>query len=116
MLVRSLLQFFLLIGLALAPICGMGGAATAMPTAEQATEHRVVAADRGHCAKTDAQQEDETQSDADFDCRVGCAGVLAATPTLAETSVVASINRSIAVAASAAGLTPAAEPRPPRLS
>jgi hypothetical protein len=47
---------------------------------------------------------------------MGCAGVLALTPSIGETPIVANVRRIIAVVVPAAGLSPAAEPRPPRLS
>jgi hypothetical protein len=93
----------------------MGGAAMAMPTGAQATEHHAAAADEGHCADMGGQQDNGSQS-FDFDCRMACAGVLALTPSIGETPIVATVPRIMAVVEPAVGSSPAAEPRPPRLS
>ena len=120
MATRGLLQLMLLIALVLAPICGMGGGAMAMPLPDsaQTTQHHSMSAAVGHCADMGGQQDDDSSDrGSDTECRMmGCAGMLTPTTRLAETSFAASAPNSMPVSVAAPGLNPAAEPPPPRLS
>lgn len=112
---RRLFQFILLIALMLAPICTMGGAAMAMPSAPVAGEHHGAMADASHCQGMGEQPDDE-QERGDADCRMACAGVLAQAHVVSEAVALASVPKTRAIVAAAPGLNHAAEPPPPRLS
>lgn len=120
MLIRGLLQLVLLIALVLAPVCGMGDRAMAMPMPDsaQATQHHALSADAGHCADMGGQQDDGSQDrGSGAECRMmGCAGLLTPTTRLAGTFFIATAPKGLLVSVSAPGLNPAAEPPPPRLS
>ena len=70
----------------------------------------------GHCAGMAGQREGEQDRSGDLDCRTTCSGVLAQTPDLCGTLLVASAPQNMALAAAEPGMNPAAEPRPPRIS
>ena len=118
--IRGLLQLILLIALALAPFCGMGGRAMAapMPARTLSVEHHDMSADAGHCADMGGQQDDGSSDfGSDAECRMmSCAGVLTPTTRSTETFFTASAPRGMPVPISAPGLNPAAELPPPRLS
>lgn len=114
---RNLLQFILFIALVFVPICGMGGSANAAPVGAQAAEHHASMADPGHCADMGGDnQDDRSNGDVGFDCRMACAGVLTPTPLAIETQIVVSVPQRVALVVPTHGLNPAAEPPPPRLS
>jgi hypothetical protein len=117
MAIRSFLQFILLIALVFAPICGMGGAANAAPVGAQAPEHHATVAASGHCADMGGgNQDDPSNDDIGFDCRMACAGVLTPAPVVTETQIIVGVPQRVALVVPTHGLNPAAEPPPPRLS
>jgi hypothetical protein len=114
--IRALLQFFVVIALAFAPICGMGAPAMAMPGAMQAAGHHAMATDQAHCARMGGEQQHDSGGEAGLDCAMASPAVLAAAPHVPEAPVTASVPQRAAIAVVAPGLNPAAELRPPRLS
>lgn len=110
-----ILQIMLLIALLFAPI-GMvsGSTAIAMPSAGSAGEHHAMTVKAEHCADMGQQPANEQDTEADLDCRATCSGVLTQLPVLRTSLAVASVPQTMAVAAAAPGISPAAEPRPPR--
>ncbi|WP_167951893.1 hypothetical protein [Sphingomonas jejuensis] len=115
--VRSLLQFVLLIALVFAPICSMGGMANAAPIGAPTAEHHAPKADAGHCADMGGgDQDDQSNGDVGFDCRMACAGVLTPTPLVTETQIILSVPQRVTSVVPTPGRNPTAEPPPPRLS
>lgn len=118
--IRGLLQLILFVALVLAPICGMGGPAMAMPMPEgaQASKGHDMSQGAGHCAEMDEQQdEDSSNPGSNAECRmIGCAGLLVHTPRVGEGLFLATAPMDMPAIVAAPGLNPAAEPRPPRLS
>jgi hypothetical protein len=111
-----LLQFLLLFALTLAPFCGVGGRAVAMPapTVAQSFQHTT---ETGHCADMSGQEDGSSDSGSNAECRMmNCADVQTPMPSLPEAFCTASAPGGMTVPVSASGLNPAAETPPPRLS
>lgn len=113
---RFLLQLFVLIALALAPVCGMGGTGMATPAGTSVAAHHSGGADQGHCAVGGEQPGDGSDSAADAECRMMCPGVLAPAVCIGETCAGASAPQTVTILLAAPGFNAAAEPPPPRLS
>ncbi len=107
-----LLRFLMVVALIFAPLAMIGGhAAMAAPATVAAGDHHASKAGSGHCS--DVGQEEPQAS---IDCMVACAGMLPSTPAVATAPLALKSPDRPAIGVDQNGLSPAAEPRPPRLS
>lgn len=116
-----LLRFILLLAVLFAPVSMMNShAATAMPGAEApATSHHLMAqAPEGHCADTAPASEDQPADDASRvkNCAIACSCIPpAAGQIAARLPFTAPVHRP-GPSLIMTGLTPQAEPRPPKFA
>ena len=105
----------MVVALIFAPLAMIGGhAAMAAPATAAAGEHHASEAGSGHCS--DIGQEESGDRQASIDCMVACAGMLPSTPAVATAPLVLESPDRPLITVAQHGLSPAAEPRPPRLS
>jgi hypothetical protein len=114
MLGLPFLRLLMVIVLILAPFAMIGGeAAIAAPATAAAGDHHASDVVGGHCSgMVDEEPGDPRGS---IDCMVACAGMLPSTRALATAPLAKSSDLPLITVAQH-GLSPAAEPRPPRLS
>jgi hypothetical protein len=110
-----LLRLFMVVALIFAPVAMIGEhAAMAAPATIAAGGHHASEVGGGHCSDMGGQEPGDPR--ASIDCMVACAGMLPSTPAVAIALLaMKSPDRPLIIVARH-GLSPAAEPRPPRLS
>lgn len=117
MLVKHSLRLLMLVALLIAPLGMLGGTSVAAsPVAEQG-------ASGGHCEEMAASHEKapdrqapSKSADCLLDCMVLCSGMPSMPVQLAEPMPRAALPMAVPPSAAMSGLTPQAEPRPPRVS
>jgi hypothetical protein len=103
------------VALIFAPLAMVGGhAAMAAPATSAAGEHHTSEVGGAHCP--DMGDEEPGDPRASIDCMVACAGMLPSTPAVATAPLVMKSPNRPLITVAQHGLSPAAEPRPPRLS
>ena len=111
-----LLRVLVLVALVVAPV-GMISrhAAVAMPTSmAERSAHAAMPAKSGHCSTMGDQN--GRDRDATIDCTIACASILPRTPAVEDAKRIVSAPTQPTIAIAWHGLTPAAEPPPPRPS
>ena len=110
-----LLRLLMVVALIFAPLAMIGGhAAMAAPATSAANEHHASEVGGGHCS--DMGEEEPGDSRGSIDCMVACAGMLPSTPAVATAPLAMKSPDRPLITVAQHGLSPAAEPRPPRLS
>jgi hypothetical protein len=105
----------MVVALIFAPLAMIGGhAAMAAPATAVAGEHHASEVGSGHCS--DMGDEEPGDPRASIDCMVACAGMLPSTPAVATAPLATKSPGRPLITVAQHGLSPAAEPRPPRLS
>jgi hypothetical protein len=116
MLLKQLLRLLTLFALLVAPLGMLGGnaAAAAPPSAD-------AGASSGHCAEMagshdPSDEQEPAQSVECMDCMIVCSGMLSVAAQLTEPLAAARLTVAALRSPLVRGLTPQAEPRPPRFS